>query len=74
MTNAEWERIKAKKRKWLFYKNGKAKKKYCYCLSREKLAEMKRLYGYQVIQCAGLQCPYYGIECGRSNLKKRGLL
>ena len=56
----------------LFYKNGKAKKKYCLCLSPEKRKEMKRLYGKEIIQCAGCECPYYVIgECGRQNLKER---
>ena len=56
----------------LFYKNGKAKKKYCLCLSPEKLKEMKSLYGMEVIQCAGCECPYYVIgECGRKNLKEK---
>lgn len=54
----------------LFYKNGKAKKKYCLCLSREKIAELKRLYGYTIIQCAGCGCPYYAVGCGRKNLKE----
>ena len=52
----------------LFYKNGNAKKKYCLCLSREKLSEMKRLYGREIIQCAGRECPYYTTKCGRLNL------
>ncbi len=54
----------------LFFKNGKAKKKYCLCLSPQKIAELKRLYGYKIIQCAGCACPYYAIECGRENLKE----
>lgn len=54
----------------LFFKNGKAKKKYCLCLSREKKAELKRLYGYEIIQCAGRECPYYAGKCGRMNLKE----
>lgn len=54
----------------LFYKNGRAKKKYCLCLSREKRAEMKRLYGREIIQCAGCGCPYYAVGCGRANLAK----
>ena len=33
----------------LFFKNWKAKKKYCLCLSEEKRAEFKRLYGYEII-------------------------
>ena len=54
----------------LYFKNGKAKKKYCVCLSREKIAELKRLYGYEIIQCAGNCCPYYSIGCGRENIQK----
>lgn len=55
----------------LYFKNGKAKKKYCLCLSREKIAELKRLYGRTIIQCAGVFCPYYSIGCGRENLKNK---
>lgn len=55
----------------LYFKNGKAKKKYCLCLSKEKKAELKRLYGRTIIQCAGTECPYYSLECGRENLKHR---
>lgn len=54
----------------LYFKNGKAKKKHCLCLSREKIVELKRLYGYEIIQCAGNGCPYYSIGCGRENIKK----
>lgn len=54
----------------LFFKNGKAKKKYCLCLSEEKRAEFKRLYGYEIIQCAGCSCPYYAIGCGRENIQE----
>lgn len=55
----------------LFYKNGKAKKKYCLCLSSEKRKEMKKIYGVEIIQCTGCECPYYVIgECGRQNLKE----
>ena len=54
----------------LYFKNGKAKKKHCLCLNREKIAELKRLYGYEIIQCAGNGCPYYSIGCGRENNKK----
>lgn len=54
----------------LFFKNGKAKKKYCVCLSAEKRAELKRIHGYDIIQCAGLQCPYYSVGCGRENIRE----
>ena len=47
----------------LFYKNGKRKKKYMLCESKEKLAEFKRLYGKKIIQCAGVGCPYYSLGC-----------
>lgn len=57
--------------KRLFYKDGRAKKKYCLCLSREKITELKRLYGYEIIQCAGQECPYYAVGCGRRNLAER---
>ena len=54
----------------LFFKNGKAKKKYCLCLSKEKRTELKNLYGYEIIQCAGLGCPYYSVGCGRANIRE----
>lgn len=54
---------------YLFFKNGKAKKTYCQCLSREQLAMFKRLYGYKIVQCAGNSCPYYAIGCGRENIE-----
>lgn len=54
----------------LYYKNGKAKKKYCLCLSREKIAELYRLHGRTIIQCAGNSCPYYSRDCGRYNIKR----
>ena len=54
----------------LFFKNGKAKKKYCLCLSREKRAEFKRLYGSEIVQCAGCECPYYAVGCGKANLER----
>ena len=54
----------------LYFKNGKAKKQYCLCLSREKIAELYRLHGRTIIQCAGNGCPYYSRGCGRSNIKK----
>lgn len=61
----------------LFYKNGKAKKKYCACLTWYR-KELNRLYHEDIIQCAGSNCPYYVIgECGRENLnewdKKKGI-
>lgn len=57
-------------KEYLFTKSGKAKKQYCQCLSREQRAMFKRLYGYEVIQCAGNSCPYYSIECGRDNIEE----
>lgn len=54
----------------LYYKDGRAKKKYCLCLSREKRAELKRLHGRDIIQCAGRECPYYAVGCGRYRLTK----
>ena len=54
----------------LYFKNGKAKKKYCLCLSREKKTELRRIYGYSIIQCAGCECPYYAVGCGRQNIKE----
>ena len=54
----------------LYFKNGRAKKSLCLCLSREKIAELKRLYGRTIIQCAGNSCPYYSVGCGRENIKE----
>lgn len=54
----------------LYFKNGKAKKKYCVCLSTWKRAELYRLHKRDIIQCAGLQCPYYSRDCGRDNIKR----
>ena len=53
----------------LFFKNGRAKKSLCLCLSKEKRAELKRLHGRDIIQCAGNSCPYYSVECGRENIE-----
>lgn len=47
----------------LYFKNGKQKKKYMLCESKEKIAELKRLYGRIIIQCAGMCCPYYRFGC-----------
>lgn len=47
----------------LYYKNGKQKKKYMLCESKEKIAELKRLYGRKIIQCAGKMCLYYSLGC-----------
>ena len=47
----------------LYYKNGKQKKKYMLCESKEKIAKLKRLYGRKIIQCAGANCPYYSLGC-----------
>ena len=47
----------------LYYKNGKQKKKHMLCESKEKIAELKRLYGRKIIQCAGAMCPYYSLGC-----------
>ena len=40
------------------------------CLSKEKRAELKRIHGYDIIQCAGNCCPYYAVECGRENIQR----
>lgn len=59
-----------KELEYLFTKSGKAKKQYCLCLSREQRQMFKRLYGREIIQCAGNSCPYYSIECGRENIRE----
>lgn len=51
----------------MYFKNGKPKKIYMYCLNGG-LREMRRLYKQDIIQCGGCQCPYYAIECGRLKL------
>lgn len=53
----------------LYFKNGKPKKSYMRCLSQEKIAELRRLYGRTLIQCAGNECPFYAIGCGRMELR-----
>ena len=58
------------RKKYLFFKNGKAKKSFCKCISKEKIREFKKLYGREIIQCAGLQCPFYEVGCGISNIKE----
>lgn len=57
-------------KRYLFFKNGKPKKSYFRCESREKIAEFRRLYGRTIIQCAGLECPFYSIGCGKSRLRE----
>lgn len=52
----------------LYYKNGKAKKKYCACLTWYP-KELYKLYGRYIEQCAGLRCPYYSKGCGKENIK-----
>lgn len=52
---------------YLYFKNGKPKKKYMYCLNRG-LKEMRMLYGQDIIQCGGCNCSYYSIGCGRMKL------
>lgn len=49
----------------LYYKNGKQKKKYMLCENKEKIAELKRLYGRKIIQCADAMCPYYSLCCNK---------
>lgn len=56
--------------KYLFFKNGKARKSFCKCTSKEKRKEFKKLYGREIIQCAGLQCPFYPIGCGISIIEE----
>lgn len=58
----------SKEKEYLFFKNGKPKKKYMYCYNAGK-REMQSLYGKPIIQCHGLNCPFYGYKCGRSLLK-----
>lgn len=53
----------------LYFKNGKPKKSYMRCLSQEKIAELRRLYGRTIIQCAGRECLFYAIGCGRMELQ-----
>ena len=52
----------------LYYKNGKQKKKYMLCESKGKIAQLKRLYGKKVIQCAGAMCPYYSLGCNKDKV------
>ena len=43
-------------KKYLFFKNGKAKKSFCFCSES------------QFHSCLGLQCPFYEVGCGISNI------
>lgn len=52
----------------LYFKNGKPKKKYMYCLNRG-LREMRMLYGRDIVQCGGCNCPFYSVGCGRMRLQ-----
>ena len=56
-------------KRYLFFKDGKPKKTYCRCLSREQISMFKKLYGREIIQCAGSSCPFYSVSCGRELLK-----
>lgn len=58
-----------KENDYLYFSNGKPKKKYMYCLNRG-LREMRMLYGRDIIQCGGCNCPYYAIGCGRDKLNE----
>ena len=53
----------------LFFKNGKAKRSYCACLTWYP-KELYRLHGRYIDQCAGLRCPYYAVGCGRKNIEE----
>lgn len=55
----------------LYFKNGKAKKKYCLCLTKEYQSEIKRINGYININwiCGGLRCPLYKTGCGSKGTK-----
>lgn len=50
----------------LYFKNGKQKKKFELCESREHKAQFKRLYGREIVQCAGMNCPYYALGCRKN--------
>lgn len=53
----------------LYFKNGKPKKKYMYCLNRG-LQQMRMLYKQDIIQCGGCNCAFYPVGCGRDALRK----
>lgn len=55
--------------KSMYFKNGKPKKKYMFCLN-DGLREMRKLYGMGIIQCFGCRCPFYSIGCGRMELRE----
>ena len=57
----------------LYFKNGKQKKEFMLCESKDKIKELKRLHGRKIIQCAGATCPYYSLGCkkwGLGSIKK----
>ena len=41
-----------------------------YSNSENGYVEFKKFYGREIIQCAGLQCPFYDVGCGISNIKE----
>lgn len=53
--------------KYLYFKNGKQKKKYMKCHDPQYLAEIKRINGYvdPNWSCAGLRCIYYRLGCDK---------
>lgn len=62
--------MEEKRRDWLYFKSGKPKKKYMLCLSRKKRSELRCLYGTDIVECAGNECAFYSVWCGRSLLKE----
>lgn len=47
----------------LYFKAGGQKRKFELCEDRKYKAQFKRLYGKDVVQCAGAICPYYTRGC-----------
>ena len=56
----------------LYFKNGKAKKKYCMCMNKSYQEEVRKINVHinQNWICAGLRCPYYSVGCGKQNIRE----
>ena len=53
--------------KYLYFNNGKQKKKYMRCHNPQYLAEVRHINGclHHDWVCAGNSCPYYAIGCNQ---------
>ncbi len=56
----------------LFFKNGKAERRFCLCMNKDYKKEIIRINGFYNPSwaCGGNRCPYYAIGCGKENIKQ----